>query len=145
MVNIICFGDGSCYNLRAGSKNAMGIGVVMYCGNTKVEFFDYVGEGTSNIAEWEALIAALRMAVPEALKHTSKVLITYKADSQVIVNMFNGIYSAKNFKAEYLRAKYWESKLNVNHRLDVIWIPRADNMEADVLSKRGNPYYARIR
>jgi ribonuclease HI len=140
--NVICFGDGSCRNTKAGEKNPMGVGVVIYTPDgEKIELSEYAGLGTSNLAEWAALILAFRTVVKLTAKYDTPTVITYKTDSQLIANMVNDIYSHRNFIGEYIRAKFWEGKLKNNQRLDVIWIPRTDNSEADRLSRKGNPYY----
>jgi len=145
MIIIDCFGDGSCKNIK-DTPSDMGVGVVIfYKGKLITQIAKHVGKGTSNLSEWEALILALRTAVKYVQTHLKDEIVTinYYADSKVVVNMFNGLYSNKKFRAEYNRAKYWEDKLQKNHRIEVSWIPREENTHADKLSKIGNPYFIR--
>ena len=52
---IIAYTDGAC----SGNPGPAGIGVVLVCGDKRREISTYLGEGTNNIAELTAILAAL--------------------------------------------------------------------------------------
>jgi len=134
------WGDGSCKN--TGQRNtSMGIGVVVkFNGKLIKEVAEFVGFGTSNISEWEALITGLREAVKFSYTCPNKVKIHYFADSQLIVNQFNGVYKPTKFLTYYERAVYWMGCMRSMDMLEVSWIRRELNTHADHLSKMGNPF-----
>ena len=140
MKTIKVYTDGSCHN--SGNKS-MGIGVVVYGTKLIKEIAEYAGIGTSNRAEWEALISGLNFTVNYVLENypNERVIIECYLDSKIVVGIITDIYSNVNFKSEYRRVKSLENKLKETHKLDYIWIPREDNEEADRLSKIGNPHF----
>ena len=142
-IEIIVYGDGSCKNEK-NKHTSMGAGFVVYKRKYVIEAQAiYPGKGTSNLAEWEALISSVRFAVPYILENypNEKAHLRYFADSQIIVKMILGEYSHRNFSPEFHRAKYWIDQLKGKHRFSATWIPRAQNEVADRLSKLGNPHF----
>ncbi len=144
MTLIEVWGDGSCKN--TGKKNtSMGIGVVIKINGKLVkEIAEFVGYGTSNKAEWEALITGIREAIKLTYNRSEQVEIIYYADSQIVVRQFTGDYSSKKFRGYYERAMYWIGCMRMTDRLKVKWIPREQNQHADKLSKKGNPFSVKI-
>ncbi|KAK8946754.1 hypothetical protein KSP39_PZI006373 [Platanthera zijinensis] len=84
---------------------------------------------TNNVAEYEALIAGLRLATDCKVES-----LTIYVDSQIVVSQVEGEYEAKNDQlAQYLAlAKSLLAKIP-SHQ--VIHIPREQNTQADSLSK----------
>ncbi len=127
--------DGACDN---NSKfNFMGIGVAVWVNKKRQLGLDtslFLGSGTSNIAEWSALMVALRLADGLSRLHADCVIDIY-GDSQIIVNQFTGKFQVHNpVLYEYFqRSVFYKDTLET---LRVIWIPREQNGEADELSKK---------
>ena len=117
--------DGAC----SGNPGAAGIGVVIRRdGQVIKEISQYIGEATNNIAEYTALIVALKEAA--ALK--AKELNIF-ADSELMCKQVRGEYKLKN---ETLKLLFEEVKklaasfksINLQH------VPREQNKEADKLA-----------
>ena len=142
MIKIKVWGDGSCHNKR-NCKNSMGIGIVIEYNNIYSYYSKFVGYGTSNIAEWEALITAFAEISKISNKHEEMVFFTYFADSQLIVNQWNKEYSNFKFKLQQMRAEFWHNKLKSSDILQVVWVRREFNKKADLMSKLGNPYWSK--
>lgn len=131
--NIKCWVDGACDNNSPG--RVMGIGVKIDVDGTNVlNLSDQVGQGTNNIAEYEALLRCLEV-LPNYLSEQVKASITIHSDSQLIVNQFNGVWAcADPTLARYLEiCKSYAAKIPIPFLL--VWIPREENTGADVLSK----------
>lgn len=132
--------DGCCDN---NSKfKFMGVGVATFVENVyepKFDRYELVGtNGTSNIAEWSALTLALEESVKAVVEYyKGDVSIRIYGDSQLIVNQFNGEFQIKHeaFRTFYKRCKD-KYILFGKYIKGVHWIPREQNKEADVLSKR---------
>jgi len=89
-------------------------------------------QATNNVAEYTALIKALEW-LQENGYGSSKVEV--KGDSQLVVRQMGGQYRVKNRqiiplfqKAAVLRKKFAD--------LEISWVPREQNSEADRLSER---------
>lgn len=107
-----------------------GIGVVLYDeeGGVVGEISKYIGEATNNRAEFTALIAGLE----EALR-LGATGVDIKLDSELLVRQLQGRYRSKKMKELYgqIRRLLEEFELyTVEH------VPRAQNKQADALSKR---------
>lgn len=115
-----------------GNPGPAGYGVVIHDakGNKVAALSQYLGQQTNNVAEYQALIAALEFAVdhdPKALKVIS--------DSELMVRQIKGIYKVKEPTLRDLHARTSQliAKLewfNIEHVL------RGHNHEADELANR---------
>lgn len=72
---IIAYTDGAC----SGNPGPAGIGVVLVCGERRREISTYLGEGTNNIAELTAILAAL-----EAIKDRKREVCVVTDSSYAI-------------------------------------------------------------
>lgn len=117
--------DGACL----GNPGPMGAGAVVECGGRRRTVAKPLGRGTNNVAEYEAAIAGLGLAI--AMGATSATL---HGDSQLILRQLGGQYDVKApaLKALHAQAKALMAELGAV-KLD--WIPREKNAEADALSK----------
>ena len=90
----------------------------------------YLGTATNNVAEYTAAIIGLEHAVK--LEVTRVKLF---ADSELLVKQLNGQYRVKNegLKPLYNRAKELIAKIG---SVEVQYIPRAQNSEADALANK---------
>lgn len=126
MDKIIIYTDGGARN----NPGPSGIGVVI---NGK-QYYEYIGYGTNNKAEYQAVIFALKKtkAILGARKIKFDIPIEIYLDSELICNQLNG-----NFKIT--EESLWPYFMNVwNLRRDLKnvsfhFIPREQNKEADRL------------
>jgi len=112
-----------------GNPGPMGIGVVIYKGETRAEeLSEYLGEGTNNIAEYTAVLRALETAVRMGERE-----VHLKSDSQLVVRQLNNEYKVKDEKLKEIKKKIDA----IRSDMDVTFehIPREKNEEADALSK----------
>ena len=126
-------GDGSCNNKKRA--NDMGVGVVVNInGKVTQEIGKLLHKGTSNEAEWEAFILAIKLASYISKENKEKVEVIYKGDSQLVVKQWLGEYKNNSFPDHQKRAKYWLSNFKEKDTLKVLWVPREDNSAADALA-----------
>jgi ribonuclease HI len=116
-----------------GNPGPSGIGAVILdpSGKPVHEIARYIGEVTNNVAEYEALLAALHYCVE---KKISPVEIL--ADSQLMIRQLSGQYRVKheNIKPLYRKAQEYLSRLEIRGYQHV---PREQNKEADRLANQG--------
>jgi ribonuclease HI len=122
---LIIFTDG-------GSRDNPGpaaIGVVI--GNK--EYAEYLGETTNNVAEYQAVIFALKKAKhilgKEKLKNTEVVI---NLDSELVANQLNGKYKILESGLQPLFIEIWNLKFNFPN-LIFQYISREKNKRADRL------------
>lgn len=133
--------DGACHNM-VGVVSPMGLGVAVfedkeYCEITSraIGIEQYNGEGTSNIAEWLALIEALKIA-KSYREEDKNCKISIFGDSKLIVNQFNLLWRVNEEK--FLPLFKEARRLNAQVRIgEIYWIKREYNKKADELSKIG--------
>ena len=82
---IIAYTDGAC----SGNPGPAGIGVVLVCGDKRREISSYLGEGTNNIAELTAILAAL-----EAIKDRKRS-VRVITDSSYAIGVLSKGWKAK--------------------------------------------------
>ena len=115
-----------------GNPGPAGIGVILR-NDEKIllEVSDYIGETTNNIAEYTALIRGLE----EAIDMDEKSVRVF-CDSELIVKQINGEYRVKN---EGLAPLYNNVKALIHKfkKIEIFYISRENNKEADKLANRG--------
>ncbi|GJR41445.1 reverse transcriptase domain-containing protein [Tanacetum coccineum] len=95
-------------------------------------------ETTNNEAEYEALIAGLRIAEKMGVKN-----LEVNVDSKLVANQVNGTYIAK----ETDMIKYLEkvkALTNTFRAFSIKQVPRSKNKKADALSKMASTSFARL-
>jgi ribonuclease HI len=126
MDNLDVFTDGAC----SGNPGEAAIAVV-FKENGKIvkEVAEAIGHSTNNIAEYSALVRALKEA--KTLKLTS---IRIHTDSQWMFNQIRGIYKVKN---EGIKPLYDEAVALAKgfKRVEFKWVPREENKDADRLAQ----------
>ncbi|MEK6975718.1 MAG: ribonuclease HI family protein [Candidatus Thermoplasmatota archaeon] len=117
--------DGACL----GNPGPMGAGAVVDCGGKRKTLAKPLGHGTNNVAEYEAAIAGLSLAI--AMGATSATL---HGDSQLVLRQLSGQYkvSAQALRALHAQARALIAELG---QVKLEWVPRERNAEADALSK----------
>ena len=95
------------------------------------EIAKYIGEVTNNVAEYEALLAALDYCVKKKLSP-----VEILADSQLMIRQLSGQYKVKhpNIIPLYQKAKEYLSHLKVTGFTHVL---REFNKRADELANQG--------
>jgi ribonuclease HI len=113
-----------------GNPGHSGIGVVI-CenGETLKNLSDYIGHATNNVAEYTALIYALKEAA--SLKAES---LRIKTDSQLLARQINRIYKVKNTQLIELFTQA-RQLISGFKRVSVCEIPREENAGADKLAE----------
>lgn len=116
-----------------GNPGPAGIGAVFY-NDQKEEVAavsKYIGEATNNVAEYKAIIEALRHALTLGTPETLSLEV--KLDSQLAERQLNGAYKVKDAtlrtlyeKADELRAKF--------HSVNFTHVRREENKRADELA-----------
>lgn len=125
------FIDGACYPNPGGPGgwglvvyNGQGKRVAALCGHIKA------GRTSNNLAEYRALLEALKW-----LRAHGNPQARVFTDSRLVRQQVMGSWKIKaGSYARLARAAQQEIK---HAPVDVIWIPREKNTEADALSKRG--------
>lgn len=97
-------------------------------GDTLVRGGRYLGETTNNVAEYEALLWGLRVAIERSARP-----LTVYSDSELMVRQLNGAYRVKN---EGLKPLYDEASRLIARLGDVrvVHVRRAENKQADGLA-----------
>ena len=117
--------DGAC----SGNPGKAGIGVVINAnGQCVKEISRFIGKATNNIAEYSALICALREAIILKAKR-----IKVFTDSELIYRQVMGQYKVKNQKLKIL----WEEVQLLQKKFDsvvLMHVLRDKNKEADRLA-----------
>ncbi|GJY36509.1 reverse transcriptase domain-containing protein [Tanacetum coccineum] len=125
-----------------GSSNADGSGAGLILTNLEGIEFTYAlrfrFDATNNEAEYEALIAGLRIAEQMGVKN-----LQANVDSRLVVNQVNGAYVAK--EADMIRYLEKVKALTCGFKAFTIkQIPRSENKKADALSKIASTSFAHL-
>lgn len=113
-MDLLAYTDGG----ARGNPGPAGIGVVIYDAKTHVELATvsrYLGETTNNVAEYEALLAALKKA-----KELGARTLHCRLDSELVVKQMNGQYKVKQPHLQVLFVKIFNlrqafSKVTFEH------------------------------
>ena len=124
---IIAYTDGACI----GNPGPMGVGIAIYKDGIRIEeLSEYIGHGTNNVAEYTAIIKAIKTA-----RNMGETKVHIKSDSELVIKQLNNEYRVKDPQLTVLK-KGVES-LCVGIDIHFEHIPREKNSEADKLSKEG--------
>ena len=132
MEGIIIKADGSC----KPNPGRMGIGIVIYQdGKVRKEISEYIGYGTNNIAEYQAVIRGLKeLGKWEGMEWETKKIIIY-SDSRLLVNQINGEYKVRNNNIRILFIELRKLIEEAKAEIIIKWVKRDDNNIADSLAK----------
>jgi ribonuclease H / adenosylcobalamin/alpha-ribazole phosphatase len=115
-----------------GNPGPAGIGAVVKApdGTILAEIAEGIGTATNNVAEYKALIAALKRA--KALRARR---VTARADSKLVIEQMRGAWKVKNPDLQLLWA---EARALARGFERVTWqhVPRERNRAADALANR---------
>jgi ribonuclease HI len=116
-----------------GNPGPAGIGVVIQDagGHVLDEFGRGIGWATNNVAEYEALIAGLELALERGITEVSVAL-----DSKLVVSQVRGEWKIKNDRLRALAVKA-RSLLERFDDATLTYVPREKNLRADQLANIG--------
>lgn len=131
MRKITIFTDGG----SRGNPGSLAVGFVFCNENNEIfkKYSEYLGQGTNNEAEYQAVIAALekfKALFGKKLAESSDIEI--KSDSELMVSQVNGKYKILDPKIQQLFIELWNLRLDFK-RIKFTLIPREKNKEADRL------------
>ncbi len=111
-----------------GNPGPAAIGVVI----DGTGYGEYIGETTNNVAEYKAVISALKSAEKIAGENTGKTTLEIHIDSQLIARQITGKYKIKQ---AHLKSLCEEAKTLIEKFASVnfVEIPREENAAADAL------------
>jgi len=112
-----------------GNPGPAGIGAVLLTasGDVVEELGDFIGTATNNVAEYQALLAGLELALDRGVERLDVFL-----DSELVVRQVNGQYKVKDAGLKPLHAQACQL-LSRFHEVDVKHVRREQNAEADRL------------
>jgi ribonuclease HI len=126
--------DGDRYRLYTdggarGNPGPAGIGARLLTsgGDVAEELADFIGRATNNVAEYQALLAGLEMALDHGV-----TLLDVFLDSELVVRQVNGQYKVKDAGLKPLHEQAC-LLLSRFHDVDVRHVRREQNAEADAL------------
>jgi ribonuclease HI len=124
------FVDGS----SRGNPGPAGVGIAIFTpqqDETITQISKYIGITTNNVAEYEAVIHALRWMVQTGAKSAQLML-----DSELVYKQLNGEYRVKSPHIRFLikRIKTLKSDLDLEFNL----VPREENKLADRLAQKAS-------
>ena len=124
------FVDGS----SRGNPGPAGVGVAVFMpqqDETITEISKYIGTTTNNVAEYEAVIHALRWMAQTGAKSAKLIL-----DSELVYKQLTGEYRVKSAHIKFLikRIKMLKSNLNLEFSL----VPREENKLANRLAQKAS-------
>ncbi len=120
----VIFFDGSAHP----NPGEMGIGATVKCCGKVMEISKKVGYGTNNIAEYLALIEALKLARKMGAKS-----VNIYGDSSIVIEQINGRWKVRNEKLKDLKKEVMEL-LGKFKRWRAEWIPESKNERAHKLA-----------
>jgi len=100
------------------------------------EYGEQIGRTTNNVAEYSAVIFALKKAKQLLTKAKAKQTdVELRTDSELLVKQLNGEYKIKDRDLQPLFLEVWNLKQDFKS-VDFVHVPREKNKEADALVNR---------
>lgn len=91
-------------------------------------------DATNNVAEYMALAKALEWLIANGLNNSGRVEV--KSDSQLVVKQMKGEYKIKSKRIIPLYRQVLLYKSKFPDGVEIRWVPREENKEADGLTNR---------
>lgn len=130
-MDFIIYTDGGAINNPGPAASAY----LIFSGNKLVaKGVKKIGPNTNNVAEYTALILALKKT-REIAPDIKPTKITCLSDSSLMVNQINGLFKIKNGNLRGLVLKIRVLEQEINIPIFYKYIPREKNAEADSLVK----------
>ncbi len=117
-----------------GNPGESGVGVVVWneAGEQLLRIAGYLGVATNNMAEYSALVVLL-----QRMQGVACTRLVVQSDSELLVRQVNGVYRVKD---PHLKRKFEEVqrlRAAAPFILELNYVPREQNAEADSLANRG--------
>lgn len=117
---------------RPTNPGPAGIGVVGKIGDkTVIEIAEYIGRTTNNVAEYKAVVKAMRSAVDAGARQ-----VVIHSDSKLVVEQYHGRWKCKDESLIPLLGRI-KGLVQRFDTFELKWVPREKNREADGLSVAG--------
>jgi ribonuclease HI len=107
---------------------ALGVSIEDETGREVAVASESIGRTTNNVAEYRALIEAVRL-----LQELGARRVEFLLDSELIVRQMNGQYRVRDPKMRELHAKV-QAGLGSFTQISFIHVPRSENTRADALA-----------
>ena len=129
---VLIYTDGS----SRGNPGPAGIGIAIFPANDQSkpiqEISKYIGVTTNNVAEYEAVIHALKWIITAKVKHA-----TIKLDSELVYNQIAKKYRAKSSRIIIQLKRIYALKSQIKDLFFVL-VPREQNKLANRLAQRAS-------
>lgn len=112
---------------------AVGVIVKNQQGERLAGFGQFIGRATNNVAEYQAVIAALKWLITHQDAISNCQQINFYLDSTLVVNQLNGRFKIKDLKLKNLIIKIRDLEKNISQKIFYKFIPRTKNHQADFL------------
>lgn len=122
---LIIYTDGG----ARGNPGPAAIGVVI----GDKHYGEQIGRTTNNVAEYKAVIFALKKAKQLLGKKKTKTMeVEVRSDSELLSRQLNGLYKIENNELQPLFIEIWNLKQDFK-KVNFVHVPREKNREADRL------------
>lgn len=117
-----------------GNPGPAAIGIVFEMDNWASTFNQYIGETTNNLAEYTAVLEALKQ-IPklEAQHQLMAHRLEFFLDSQLVVRQLNGTYRVKDSRLQKVHREISQHLQQMEIPYCFQYIPRSGNDQADRL------------
>lgn len=116
-----------------GNPGPAATGVVLAMGDKQKLHNRYLGETTNNVAEYSAVIDAVKLIPSFIQEHGTPEKIEFRLDSQLVERQLMGIYKIKEPALQNLAAEARKGLQSLAAPYSFIYVPRAQNKLADKL------------
>lgn len=135
--SLVIFTDGGAIN----NPGPAAIGVVVKQNNQIIqEISKPIGKTTNNVAEYTAVIEALKWLVASGEWPVANLpagrQVDFYLDSKLVVNQLNGIFKIKNYQLRNLAIKIRQLEKEIGAQFTYQHVPREKNKKADALVKK---------
>ena len=111
---------------------AIGVWIGTSDGDEIHSFGQFLGMGTNNEAEYEAILASLTWLLASPIKDTM-LDITWKLDSMLVVEQLNRRWKIKEPRIQTKATRCWQLLQSLTVPYSIKYVPRAQNAQADAL------------
>lgn len=132
MLQLTIFTDGG----SRGNPGPSAIGIsVELAGQEQYAFAGYVGEGTNNEAEYQAILQSLTWLSEYVAKLEAgqTVNVTWKLDSKLVVEQLNKKWKIKEPRMRTYAQEIWQKLNELPVTYQIMHVPREQNKRADAL------------
>jgi len=120
-----------------GNPGPAGVGFIItnLQGKVLIRAAKFIGKATNNVAEYQAVIEALKWLDKKEIKTNVKgrPVIKFFLDSMLVVNQLNGFFKIKNSYLRDLVIEIRQLEISTKGQISYHYIPREKNQKADDL------------